>query len=356
MNILEKISVIILTRNKVEMTLRCLEALAPALTGLDHEVILRDNASRENIDRLREYSGTFQSYRFVRGEENLSFAIANNLYAREAAGNFLIFLNNDVFCRPDTVHNLLRPLIEDAGVGCTGGKLLYPGEKSVQSAGMAQTLWGYHSSYAAGADPDDPRIQSTCERFGLWGAMLCVPAEVFNNAGGFDERYLWGSEDVDLCLKIRAAGRKTLYCPNAVAIHDESATRKEVRINENDEHNYRIYRQTWDSVIIPAEQRYIRGLKDQGVRRVAVFGMGLAARGISKILDENDIEISAFTASDLEQPGVFLDRPALPLTMLNQARYDRLMVASQYFFEIEPLVREYDPLRAPICPLIDAVV
>ena len=352
MDVRKKISVIIITHNKAEMMLRCLEALAPALADLDHEVILRDNGSTENIGFLRDCTGMFQIFRFIRGEENLSFSIANNLLAHEASGDYLLFLNNDVFCRPDTVRNLLQPLIEDSSVGSTSGKLLYPGEESVQSAGIIQTLWSYPSNYAVGANPNDRRIQYTCERFASTGALLCIPKVVFNLVKGFDERYFWGYEDVDLCLKIRSAGKKNLYCPDVVAIHNESATLKAVRSNEMVEHNCRVYRQTWDSILIPAEQKYICNLKDQGIRCVAIFGMGAAARGLSKILNENGIEIAAFTASNLSQPGIFLDRPAFPLTMLHQARYHRLMIASQYFFEIEPMAREYDPQRAPIWPLL----
>ena len=348
-----KTSVIILAHNKAEMTLRCLTALAPALAGLDHEVVLRDNGSAENIDCLSDCAGLFKNFRFIRGEENLSFSIANNQHAREASGDFLLFLNNDVFCRPDTVRNLIRPLIENNSVGCTGGKLLYLEEKSVQSAGIFQTLWGHPSNYAVRAHPDDKRIQNTCERFALTGAMLCVSREVFDQVDGFDERYIWGVEDVDLCLKIRAAGKKVFYCPDAVAIHHESATLKAVRSTEVFERNYRIYRQTWDYILIPAEQQYMCNLKYHGIQRVAVFGMGTAARGLSEILNENGIEIAAFTDSNLDRQGVFLDRPAVPLNMLDQTRYDRIMIASQYFFEIEDLIRQYSPSVEPLFPVLD---
>ena len=340
--------------NKAEMTLRCLEALAPALADLDHEVLLRNNGSTENTDCLRGCDEMFQSFRFIRGEENLSFSIANNLIVREASGDFLLFLNNDVFCRPGTIRNLLQPLIEDDGIGCTGGKLLYPEEKSVQSVGLVQLLGSSPTIYAIGANPDDQRIQNMCERFALIGAMLCVPSEVFHSVGGFDDRYFWGYEDVDLCLKIKATGKKTVYCPDAVAVHCDSATLKPSRSAEADKRNYRVYKQTWDSILVPAEQRYIQSLKDQGIQRVVVFGMGIVARGMSKTLDENGIEIAAFTTSSLYQPAVFLNRPAVPLALLNQIRYDRIMVASQYFFEIEPTAREHDPQGAPIFPVLQS--
>ena len=84
--------------------------------------------------------------------------------------------------------------------------------------------------------------------------------------------------------------------------------------------------------------------------------MGTAARHLSKILDVNGIEIAAYTASDVNEPNEFLNRPVIPLTRLDQTRYDRVMIASQYFFEIEPIIRKYDLLRAPIWPLINSVV
>ena len=85
-----------------------------------------------------------------------------------------------------------------------------------------------------------------------------------------------------------------------------------------------------------------------------MFGMGTAARGMARILDENGIQIAAFTASDCgETREYFLDRPVLPLDQLEDAKYDRLMVASQYFFEIEKKIRNYDPIHDPIYPLLN---
>jgi GT2 family glycosyltransferase len=353
-----KLSVIILTRDKVEMTAHCLTSLAAALDGLDHEVLLWDNASTENLAAVHDCAGLFQSFRYFRSEENLSFSIANNLCAREATGDLLLFLNNDVFLRPDTVRNLISPFIEANGVGATGGKLLYPDEKSVQSAGIVQMLWGYPSNYAVCATPDDSRIQTAEERFALTGAMLCVPQEIFVKVGGFGERYQWGIEDVDLCLKIRAAEKEVIYLPNAVAVHCESVTLKNQPPPPREttaENNYVVYRRTWDPVLVPEEQRYIRSLKEQGIQTVAIFGMGTAARGLSKILDENGIDVAVFTASDICESGEFLRHPVVPLHRLGQTCFDHLMVASQFFFEVEPQIRNYDPSGELIWPVLSRV-
>jgi GT2 family glycosyltransferase len=349
----EILSVIILMHNNVGMTQRCLESLAKAVTDVDHEVILLDNNSTEDIGSFRECGNLFHSFRCIRNSENSSFSIANNRCVRRSSGRRLLFLNNDVFLRPDSLKHLVSPLLEEKTIGVTGGKLLFPGEKSVQHAGIGQMLWDHPSNYGVGADPSDGRIQEKCERFALSGAMLCVDREVFERVGGFDERYVWGTEDIDLCLKIRAAGKTAVYCPEAVAIHCESATLKINHATRADA-NCRLYRQLWNSMLIPAEQKYVRAMKDAGMRGVAIFGTGTAARGLARIHDENEIQIAAFTASDVDRTGgYFLDRPVLPTDLLESVKYDRLMVASQYFFEIEERIRNYDPIRDPIYPLLN---
>jgi GT2 family glycosyltransferase len=302
---------------------------------------------------LREYSSAFHCFKWIRNDENASFSIGNNRCVRESSGGRLLFLNNDVFLRAETLKHLIAPLSEDSGVGATGGKLLFPGEKAVQHAGIGQMLWDHPSNYGVGANPLDERIQNQSERFALSGAMLCINREAFKRVGGFDERYVWGTEDIDLCLKIRAAGWKALYCPEAVAVHCESATLK-INKASDAESNCRLYRQLWNPMLVPAEQNYVRSLKSQGIRRVAVFGMGTAARGLARILDENDIQVAAFTSSGVKEAGgSFLSRPVVPLYLLGGSQYDRLMVASQYFFEIEPIIRDYDPVRDPIYPLLN---
>jgi GT2 family glycosyltransferase len=348
----EKLSIIILVHNNIDLTLRCLESLADAVGDREHELILLDNASTESVGPLREYSEKFREFKLIREEENLSFSIANNRLAKLSTGGRLLFLNNDVFLRRDCIDHLIEPFMEEGSIGATGGKLLFPGEKSVQHAGIGQMLWDHPSNYGVGADPSDSRVLSKCERFALTGALLCVDKEVFNKVDGFDERYVWGTEDIDLCLKIKAAGKKTVYCPESVAIHCESATLKMNPISKP-ENNCLLYRKKWDPMLVPMERRYVDTMKEQGINRVVVVGTGTAARGMAGILDENGITITAFTSTIVKEEGnTFLNRPVVPLDSLNKQTYDRLMVASQYFFEMESGIRDYDPLDEPIYPLL----
>jgi hypothetical protein len=217
---------------------------------------------------------------------------------------------------------------------------------------MSQMLWGFPSNYGVGALPSDPRIRQTAERFALTGAMMCLPRDLFWRVGGFDERYIWGYEDVDLCLKIRSAGRRVIYIPQASGVHVESATLKVVQ-NRDQPGNYRVYRKTWNPLLLPPEQNYIGRLRSQGIRNVVVFGTGLAARGLYGILSENGIQIAGFTSSETREKGEsFLDRPILPLAALREVTFDRLMVATQFFFAVESMIRDFDPLQAPIFPVL----
>jgi GT2 family glycosyltransferase len=348
----DKVSVIVLMHNNVAMSQRCLEALSKAVADLDHEVILLDNASTEDTEPLRECSSLFQSFSYCRSDENVPFSAVNNHGASKASGRWLLFLNNDVFVGRESIKRLLAPLRADKTIGITGAKLLFPDKRSVQHAGIGQMLWGYPSNYGVGAVPTDPRVRQRCERFALTGAMICLPRDVFQEVGGFDEQYIWGFEDIDLCLKIRSAGLGVIYEPEAVGTHVGSATLKTIQ-NSDLNGNYRLYRQRWDCVLIPPEQAYVRGLTGQGIRRVAVFGTGLASRGVTKILDENGIRVVAFTSSYYtSKGGTFLNRPVMPLVALRNEKYDRLIVASEFFFEVEPTIRDFDPIHEPIFPLL----
>jgi GT2 family glycosyltransferase len=353
MEIRGKVSIMVLMHNKVDMTQTCLERLADAVDGLDHEVILLDNASTEDIRRLEEYERCFRKFTYFKSGENIPFSKVNNLGARQASGRWLLFLNNDVFVGRESIRQLLSPLSENPHIGVTGGKLLYPGDISVQHAGIGQMLWDHPSNYGVMARFDDPRVCRTSDRFALSGAMLCFPRDVFEMIGGFDERYIWGTEDIDICLKTRVGGYKVLYCPEAVGTHVESATIKITRLWEA-EANCKLYRRLWDHMLVPAEQQYVRRMKQEGIRCVAVFGMGTAARGLARMLDESGISIAAFTSSGTQATGEeFLCRPVIPLALLREIKFDRLMVASQFYFEMEEAIRDLDPRNEPIYPLLN---
>jgi GT2 family glycosyltransferase len=352
MEVSGKLSLIVLMHNNISMSCDCLEALSASVADIDHEVIVVDNASTENIEPIRDRGSLFRSFRIITSSHNVPFSAINNHAAKETFGSWLLFLNNDVLVSPDTVKELLTELNRDDQVGVIGGRLLFPGGCKVQHAGIGQMLWGYPSNYGVGADPSDPRVLQLGQRFAVTGAMLCISRDAYLGVGGFDQRYIWGVEDIDICLKVRAAGLSVLYNPKAVAVHDESATLKVTQKWEPN-HNYKVFREVWGNQLMSSERNYIKELKAEGIERVAVFGTGLAARGLCSILEGSGIEIVAFTSSTAKTKGEkFLNRPVVPLDSLRQESYDRILVASQFFFEVEQMLLDHDPARCPIYPII----
>jgi O-antigen biosynthesis protein len=352
MSVYEKVSIIILVHNNLSMTRVCLQSLAKATSQIDHEVILLDNASDENAASLKDCGRLFQKLNIIRSEENLSFSKGNNLCAANALGDYFLFINNDVFLNPESIECMLACLCEDSSAGIIGGMLMFPGRNSVQHAGMQQMLWGFASNYGVGAKAEDVRIAARGMPFAVTGAMQCIRRNVFFEVGGFEERYSWGYEDVDLCLKIKSIGRSVIYEPGASGVHVESATLN-LGQKRNTSANYRIYRETWDPILIPREREYLRNIKGQGIKRVVVFGTGLAALGLSKILHDNDIQVVAFTSSEIKGPSkTYLGKPVISLDSLHKVCFDRLMVATQFFFAVEPFIRDIDPIKDPIFPVL----
>ena len=214
-------------------------------------------------------------------------------------------------------------------------------------------LWGYISNYGVAVDEDDARFNETGEIFAVTGAMLCVTRTLFDMVGGLSSCYQYGYEDVDLCLKIRDIGWEVLYVPDARGFHCESATLREHVVPGNLDRNYAQYRLRWNDVLVPAEQRYAESLLRKGVRRVTVFGTGLAAAGLFGTLQGYGIQTVAFvTMATVPDHELYLGLPVLPPERLPEINFDRLIAGSQYFFQVENVLSAYDPQREAIFPAI----
>jgi GT2 family glycosyltransferase/2-polyprenyl-3-methyl-5-hydroxy-6-metoxy-1,4-benzoquinol methylase len=214
-------SIVIPVHDRAAFTARCLQALARTVDVAATEVIVVDNASTDETAALLARAPL--PVRVVRNAENLGFARACNQGAREATGELLVFLNNDTEPEPGWL-DALREAAGDPGVGIVGARLLYPGTRRIQHAGLALTPDGIPDHLWRSAPEDDPRANVARDADMVTGACLAIRGEVFLALGGFDEAYVNGVEDVDLCLAARAAGLRVRYEPRAVVLHHEGVT------------------------------------------------------------------------------------------------------------------------------------
>ncbi len=217
-----KTSVIIPVFNQVEYTFQALRSLAREVDFKETEVIVVNNASRDETARvLAHFEGLV---RVIHNEENRGFVDACNQGAAEARGRFLVFLNNDTFGLPGWLDALVATVERDERAGAVGSLFLYP-TGVVQEAGSIVWRDGGAHHYGWGGSAEDARYTFAREVDYCSGASLLVRRDLFERLGGFDRRYAPAYyEDVDLCFGVRSLGYKVFYQPASRLVHYEGGT------------------------------------------------------------------------------------------------------------------------------------
>ena len=343
------ISVVVLGYNNYSYTQRCIEHLAQSPCAKEYEVIFMDNGSTDDTPTLaNQFSTCYRRYKYIRNEVNLSCSRALNKAVKSSTGSILLFLNNDIMVGQGSVDKLIEALVKNSRIGLAGTKLVYPGREIIQHAGVVPMLWGYPLNYGVGAKASDSRFNQEREIFCVTGAMSAVGRDVFDAVGGFDEEYFWGYEDVDICLKVREAGKQILYFPQAESIHIESLTLGKNKPNSWLERNYLVYQKKWGHILSAMEAAYLRKLRAEGATHIAIFGTGLAAERLYRIFANNGFTVPFFISSSVNTAAEFLGRPVKTINQVGSLAHDRIIVGSQFFFEIES-----DLPRNAVFPVVD---
>jgi len=225
-----RVSIIIPTRNGTALMEACLAGLLHVTDYPNLEILVCDNGSDDPalLARFTEWSRD-PRFRVLPCPGPFNYSAINNQAAREATGQILLLLNNDTEIRHadwlrEMVSHAIRPQI-----GAVGARLLFPNGR-VQHSGTVLGLGGVAGhdmlqSSGQSAGPYD-LLRLTRRVSAVTAACLAVRREAFLAVGGFDEVGLRVAyNDVDLCLKLRAAGLHNLVTPHAELFHKESATR-----------------------------------------------------------------------------------------------------------------------------------
>jgi GT2 family glycosyltransferase len=225
----KKVSIIIPTKDKVRFLRRCLKSIFKLTTYSNYEILIVDTGSTEKktlayYDKLRGDS----RIRFIKYTGKFNYSKANNLAARQADGDFLLFLNNDTEALvPDWLEEMVR-WAERPGVGVVGARLLYAGG-TIQHAGVVLGLRGPAGHIFLGAEPYHHGMFGSAEWYrnylAVTGACAMMPRSVFEQIGGFAERYELAFSDIELCLRAREKGYRIVCTPFALLRHYEGKTR-----------------------------------------------------------------------------------------------------------------------------------
>ncbi len=226
----QPVSVIIPNRNNFALLKRCIESIYENTSLIPFEVLVIDDHSSD--PRLIEYYQTLQkerpNFRVIEGRAPFNFSYACNQGARHAAGDYLLFLNNDTeILSPDWLQNLVG-IASLPGVGAVGAKLLYPNGR-VQHAGVVIGLEGHASHVFQGVkgDPFTPYGYVDWMRnvSAVTAACMLVRKAAFWEVGGFDEQFQIAFGDIDFCLRLRDVGYRIVYTPDVILIHHEGKSR-----------------------------------------------------------------------------------------------------------------------------------
>ena len=261
------VSVLIPNKDQKESLKKCLDSVFEKTTYSNYEIIIIENNSTE--------SETFEYYRelqkrsnvkVITWKEGFNYSAINNFGEKEASGEYLLFLNNDVeVINPRWMEEMLGNC-QRPEVGITGAKLYYP-DDTIQHAGTIIGIGGI----AGHAFLNMPRSRTgylhkasiQMNLSAVTAACMMMKRSVFEQLGGFEEKLTVAFNDVDLCLRTVQAGYLVVYNPKVELYHYESKSRG----SEDNEEKVRRFqreiefmRSRWITILKEGDPNYNKNL------------------------------------------------------------------------------------------------
>jgi GT2 family glycosyltransferase len=224
-----RVSIVICTRDNRALLQTAIQSLVDRTTYPHYEITVLDNGSRD--DATLSYLSALSrqpAVTVVRDDSPFNYSRLNNTAAMRSSGDVLCLLNDDIeVLTPGWLEEMVSFALQ-AKIGAVGARLWYP-DGTLQHGGVIIGAGGV----AGHAHLRLPRVQPGYfsravlqqEVSAVTGACLVIRRSVFEEVGGLDERIAVAFNDVDLCLRIRAAGYRNIWTPFAELVHHESASR-----------------------------------------------------------------------------------------------------------------------------------
>jgi GT2 family glycosyltransferase len=217
---------IVLSWNGLVDPLACLDSTR-RIERDDVAVICVDNGSTDGTPAaVRE---RFPEVTLIANERNLGFAAGNNVgieHALDAGARWVVLVNNDMLLAPDVVDGFEAAAAGEPDAGILAGKVLFADRpETIWFAGQRiNALLGYSGRPRGYGRRDGPRYGAAIETDRAVGALMAISAPALRSAGAFDPDLFAYVEDVDLALRVRAAGFKVIVAPAARGWHRVSAS------------------------------------------------------------------------------------------------------------------------------------
>lgn len=208
----------------------CMRAMITRATykNLEFVVIENNSTEPETFAYYEKIQKEFPQVRVVTWEREFNYSAINNFGAQYANGEYLLFLNNDTeIIEPSMIEEMLG-FCQREDVGITGARLLYQ-DDTIQHAGVVVGFGGIAGHTFIGLHEAENsyfhRAMCAQDYSAVTAACMMTKASVFREVGGFTEELAVAFNDIDYCMKVRAAGKLVVYAPYAKLYHYESKSR-----------------------------------------------------------------------------------------------------------------------------------
>jgi O-antigen biosynthesis protein len=224
-----RVSIIIPTRNRLELLKQCVSGVLEKTDYPNLELLIVNNRSDDpQTLKYLEQISLYQGVEVIPYDAQFNFSAIVNVAAKAASGQVFLLLNNDVaIMHADWLAEMVGHAVRTE-VGCVGAKLYYPDGRIQHAGGIVGV--GNVAGHRYRSFPGDSLgylngLVCTQGVLAVTAACLAVRRNVFEQAGGFDERLRVAYNDVDFCLKVHALGYRNVFTPWAELIHHEGSSR-----------------------------------------------------------------------------------------------------------------------------------
>jgi len=231
----------------------CIDSLT-SQEGISTRVVVVDNlSSDDSVETARQ-----RGCAVIANDSNRGFAAAVNQGLQQGSAPWVLILNPDAQMAPGALCALLKRAQAEATVGCVGPHTLnddgteYPSRRSFPNIvtaavhGLLGSVWSANPATRRYHADDTPRDQSSVVDW-VSGSCMLLPRRAWESVGGFDERYFMYVEDMDLCLRLRRAGWKTVYEPTATIMHSRGQSSRHRPLRSSLHHHVGAARFYWRS-------------------------------------------------------------------------------------------------------------
>jgi GT2 family glycosyltransferase len=213
------VSVVVVSWNGRRFLNDCLASLS-LQTYPSCEVILVDNGSTDSsVSFARE---KFPDVEIIELKENRGFTGGNLAGFKAARGEFVALVNNDTRAEEKWLETLVKPMFEDPAIGICASKIIFAGDKKINSTGDGITTAAVGFNRGLGEDPE--AFNTPGSIFGACAAAVLYRRRMLDEVGFLDDDFFLYDEDTDLSFRAQLAGWKCVYVPDAVVHHVSNAT------------------------------------------------------------------------------------------------------------------------------------